>query len=83
MPGSPAGRWTKGPLRSHNSNLLYYNRFKTMASGMELEKAKEKYGKFCFSVVNEPIQLHHDPNLHYIYFLAIDPLHTIKLGKLN
>ena len=70
-------------MRSHNSNLLYYNRFRTLAGGMELEKAREKYGKLCFSVVNEPIQLHHDPDLPYLHFLAIDPLHTIKLGKLN
>ena len=52
-----------------------------MAEGMELDKAKEKYGKLCFSVVNEPIQLHSDPTLAYINFLSIDPLHTVKLGK--
>ena len=50
---------------------------------MEMDKAKEKYGKECFNVVNEPIQLHHDPDLPYIYFLAIDPLHTVKLGRLK
>ena len=48
-----------------------------------MDKAKEKYGKECFNVVNEPIQLHHDPDLPYIYFLAIDPLHTVKLGRLK
>ena len=52
-----------------------------MAEGMELSKAKEKYGKKCFSVVNAPIQLHSDPTLAYINYMAIDPLHTIKLGE--
>ena len=83
FPGSEAGRWTKGPLRSHNSNLLYYNRFRTLADGKNWEYAKEKYGQQCFSVIQEPIQLHHDADLAYIHYLAIDPLHTIKLGKIT
>ena len=26
-------------------------------------------------------QLHHNPDLAYIHFLGIDPLHTVKLGR--
>ena len=83
FPGSPAGRWTPGPLRSHYTNDLYYNRFEAMSEGMDFTKAKEKFAQQCFSVVNKPIQLHSDPHLPYIHFLAIDPLHTIKLGQEN
>ena len=80
-PGSPAGRWTPGLLRSHRTNEAYYNRFRDRTDGMAWESAR-KHGIDCFSVVRDPVQLHTDPDLEYIHYMAIDPLHTIKLGKL-
>ena len=82
FPGDERGRWKPGPLRSHNSNMADYNGFRVRTEGMSWTRAKE-FGSSFHNVTSMPIQLHEDPDLPYLHYIMFDPLHLIKLGKLN
>lgn len=81
-PGGPDGLWTWGPLRTLRSLYKRAGDFARRTAGMTYEEAKEFAMEFK-SVVNPPFPIVSDLDLPTLFFVEIDALHCILLGKIK
>ena len=75
------GRWIQGPLRTlHSNRQNYYNwlrKYGHRSDSFALRNTPE-----FKNIKNWPLTLPHDEHKPLILFMGLDPLHTIKLGKI-